>query len=77
MYGSWDMLRDGQTDGRTDRRTDRRKKWLIEVSAPPKMKFSIKDFFSKCDQIRRKLFIVNFEHILHFALVYLLLTLNI
>ena len=32
MYGSWDMVRDGQTD----RRTDGRKKWHIEVGAPSK-----------------------------------------
>ena len=28
---------------------------LIRVITAQKMKFSIKDFFSKCDQIRRKL----------------------
>ena len=32
MYGSWDMVCDGQTD----RRTDGRKKWHTEVGAPPK-----------------------------------------
>ena len=32
MYGSWDMVCDGQMDGRTDWR----KKWHIEVGAPPK-----------------------------------------
>ena len=44
MYGSWDMLRDGETDGRVDGRTDGWmegqtdgwKKWHIEVGAPPK-----------------------------------------
>ena len=31
-------------------------KWLVTVNiTAQKMKFSIKDFFSKCDQIRRKL----------------------
>ena len=31
-----------------------------------KMKFSIKDFFSKCDQIRRKLLlgIKNYKHVI-------------
>ena len=28
--------------------------FVVKLTAP-KMKFSIKDFFSKCDQIRRKL----------------------
>ena len=28
---------------------------VLTVFTPQKMKFSIKDFFSKCDQIRRKL----------------------
>ena len=52
------------------------------------MKFSIQDFFSKCEQIRKKLnpsgqlhihwrssgvFIVNLEHISHLVLVFLLL----
>ena len=32
MYGSWEMLRDGQMDGRIDGQ----KKWHIEVGAPPK-----------------------------------------
>ena len=29
--------------------------YLLTIFTAPKMKFSIKDFFSKCDQIRRKL----------------------
>ena len=30
-------------------------KLAIRINTAQKMKFSIKDFFSKCDQIRRKL----------------------
>ena len=30
---------------------------LVYIVTAQKMKFSIKDFFSKCDQIRRKLFL--------------------
>ena len=33
----------------------RKKIKLIAINDAQKMKFSIKDFFSKCDQIRRKL----------------------
>ena len=41
MYGSWDIVHDGQTDGWMDRdgqmdgQTDGQKKWHIEVGAPP------------------------------------------
>ena len=45
-----------------------------------KMKFSINDFFKKCDQIRHwcrsGVFIVKFEHISQLDLLFVLLTLN-
>ena len=45
-------------------------KWLISMEiclkgTAQKMKFSIKDFFSKCDQIRRKLFWQDNSRITH------------
>ena len=39
----------------------------IEDSTTQKLKFSIKDFFSKCDQIRRKLRILS--HLLKKSLI--------
>ena len=36
MYGSWNMVHDGQTDGWTYGHIDRQKKWHIEVGALPK-----------------------------------------
>ena len=38
-YGSWDMVRDGQTDRRTDRWTEGQSNWHIEVGVPPKNKY--------------------------------------
>ena len=32
-----------------------KKQWLLKIYTAQKMKFSIKDFSSKCDQIPRKL----------------------
>ena len=41
--------------------------WLFSANTAQKMKFSIKDFFSKCDQIRRKLWI--WSHLLKKSLM--------
>ena len=40
-----------------------RNKFFDKPAPHKKMKFSIKDFFSKCDQIRRKLRIWSYLHI--------------
>ena len=68
VYVPVPSLTDFNTNGVYDTRANKKKVELLCVRfTAQKMKFSIKDFFSKCDQIRRKLQI--WSHLLKKCLI--------